>query len=39
MPLRTAIEAAFADMDSVTLQRANASDREAVIEANGGCIE
>jgi len=42
MPLRTAIQAAFADIDSVTLQRAYERFRlriEAVIEADGDYIE
>jgi len=40
--LRTAIEVAFADIDSVTLQRACERFRsriEAVIEADGGYIK
>jgi len=38
--LRTAIEAAFADIDSATLQRECFRSRiETVIEADGGYIE
>ena len=38
--LRIAIETAFVDMDSATLQHANASEKiEAIIQANGRYIE